>query len=685
VESRTAPVASNGRADASGISPRHPAELPLFAACLVVCLPAYAAAAVALALVILPLASVALIPLAIVLLVGWFIGLALRAAFVARIRGNGLMVGPDQLPAVHEAVARAAAALRCKTPEAYVVQYGGLREAVTKLFLGSRLLVLSSRLVDDHGGGAELKMMVGRELGRLRSRHLTWRFWLFPSMVLPFLYPAWRRATEYTADRCGLLACGDPQAAERAIYISAAGARMGRDVRPESYRKQIARSGGFWMTLSHLLASEPCLAWRASQLLRAMSQEPGRVPAPRRSILATILCVFVPGTAALRGGAGAAIGPVLLLLVVVLLMGAGASLMLFGVEAPLERLTGKTTVKRDMADLSRAAILYAHREGGGRLPASGGALAPYVSPGALRSLRDGEIIYVIEDLRRGGPLTGRTPPHVDSLEPQTILFYCPDPRSGEVIVACADGSVHATSPGECERGVRRLRARLGHSMARGGLDVRQPADVSEIRSPRAADRTRGGHIISPGGTERPRAHDRPTGRDTSPVAPAPRPRPPAAPTAPSPPKREPTLRVVWDLANWSDARKVRISSVLKKMCIELRTRSIQRQQCLAGVGIGPPAGNMRDVAYVDYKRTIETAFTDALIKDVRKHAVRRLSQTLDGVPYDRVIAFKGRLMATTFCAVQDGRCLCYWYYGPMGGFQSFRQEALGKARVIGPE
>ncbi|MBM4019660.1 MAG: M48 family metallopeptidase [Planctomycetes bacterium] len=249
------------------------------------------------------------------------------AFFATHVRGNGLRVSESQLPHVFAAVRHAAEVLNVRVPEIYVVQFGKRREAVVRLFVRSRILVLSSALVEDCGNGPELDMAIGAELARLRFRHLAWRAALAPAMLLPILYPAWRRATEYTADLCGLYVCRDAEAAMRTLFILAAGGRQGRKVGPVQYAAQVADAGGFWMTLRHLLSVRPALVWRASELMQAVAgPDAAAAPAPQRSVLALLLGCLVPGGAAqirpVLGGAGGIVALLIIALLVAMVSAA---------------------------------------------------------------------------------------------------------------------------------------------------------------------------------------------------------------------------------------------------------------------------------------------------------------------------------------------------------------------------
>ena len=283
---------------------RDPRESVLFGICCTFSMLVWGIIAILLLVVV---ARVPMLLLGIVFyaLLGWLTVTAIKAFLVTFVRGNGIMVGPDQLPHVYEAVQRAAATLGAPLPEIYVIQFGGMREAMTKTFVGRKLLILSAELVEDCDDGLELHMLMGREMAHFRFSHVPWRFWLTPSMALPLIYPAWRRSAQYTADRCGMLVCGDTRAAYRTLLILAAGGKLGRRAEARPHSRQVARSGGFWMTLSHTIGFLPAINWRAARLLAAAAGGRHATVKPQRSIFATIICALSPGGAGKAGSLGA--------------------------------------------------------------------------------------------------------------------------------------------------------------------------------------------------------------------------------------------------------------------------------------------------------------------------------------------------------------------------------------------
>jgi Zn-dependent protease with chaperone function len=274
-----------------GAPPRSAEEMTRFNICLVISLVIYAAPIVLMAWLFHRVHTVVIVGLVAVACIIWLVRLVARDFFVGHIRGNGVLVGPAQLPHILASAQKACSRFRTPLPEIYVVQFGKLRQAVAEFFLSSRIVVLSSQLAQECGQSPQLDFLLARQIGHIALRHHWWHFILAPSAILPLAYAAWRRATEYTADLCGLAVCGELQPAQHATLISAVGHLAGQ-VHLPAYHADLPDSGGFWTTIRQLRAYHPDVNWRLGRLAAAAGQAPS---GPRRSAFATVLCAFMPG------------------------------------------------------------------------------------------------------------------------------------------------------------------------------------------------------------------------------------------------------------------------------------------------------------------------------------------------------------------------------------------------------
>jgi len=125
----------------------------------------------------------------------------------------------------------------------------------------------------------ELRFILGHELGHVRLGH-TWLNSLVGGMAgipSPFLASAlltmvflwWNRACEYSADRAGLLACGQPHKAISALVKLAAGPQVRTQADLERALMHIeAEDDHAWGSLGEVLATHPMMVRRIEELRR---------------------------------------------------------------------------------------------------------------------------------------------------------------------------------------------------------------------------------------------------------------------------------------------------------------------------------------------------------------------------------------------------------------------------------
>jgi Zn-dependent protease with chaperone function len=234
---------------------RWPSEIPLFVLAVV------ASAGLWL------LAVVTIIGLVYAVMIGVFL-FVMHLALVARVRGNGVRIGPTQFPEIHAAVERLAQRIGMKTvPEAYLIQGGGVLNAFATRFGRSDMVILYTDLLeacgDDHGAR---DMIIAHELGHLACGHVRWNFAIAPAMLVPFLSGALSRAREYTCDRYGRAGAGSAESAVLGMTLLAAGGRFGRQLDRRTLMTQRAALNTGWMTIGEWLSTHPPIVKRIAQL-----------------------------------------------------------------------------------------------------------------------------------------------------------------------------------------------------------------------------------------------------------------------------------------------------------------------------------------------------------------------------------------------------------------------------------
>lgn len=196
-----------------------------------------------------------------------FIGLFLfvgHVMFIAHVRGSAVKIGPDQFPDLNESVERLARRMGFQNiPEAYVMQAGGILNALATKLFRSDMIILYSDLLEACGDDTAARdMIVAHELGHLKEGHLKHLWFLLPGMLVPFLGSALSRAREYTCDRYGLAGAGQKEGAMRGLAILAAGAKRGPSVNLKAMARQVEDLNTGWLTIGTWLASHPPLAER---------------------------------------------------------------------------------------------------------------------------------------------------------------------------------------------------------------------------------------------------------------------------------------------------------------------------------------------------------------------------------------------------------------------------------------
>ncbi|MBI2568925.1 MAG: M48 family metallopeptidase [Candidatus Schekmanbacteria bacterium] len=232
-----------------------------------------------------------------------------HALFLAHVTGNGVKLGPDQLPHLYQKVVAAARKLGlAEVPEVYLLEAGEVLNAFATKLLRRRFVILLSDLVDaceqaargEGGEPDELDFVIAHEIGHLAAGHLTWGLLLLPARAVPWLGPAYSRACEYTCDACGHVVVGDLETSSRALALLAAGGSQARRMNLDAFVDQRRDTGRFWMAVFELNASHPYLSKRVAALRER--ERPGAAPAVGRNPFAYPLApVF-----ALSSGGGAA-------------------------------------------------------------------------------------------------------------------------------------------------------------------------------------------------------------------------------------------------------------------------------------------------------------------------------------------------------------------------------------------
>jgi Zn-dependent protease with chaperone function len=147
------------------------------------------------------------------------------------IYGNSIEITASQYPQIYQVVKQASELLNIAVPTVLIMQGHGMFELfVAKRFTRRGFIILTSNMVDEFAKrptSRELMMFVGMQLGHIKAGHFD--YWFFKDVVgyaALLFHTAWKRRCRLTADRIGLLTAGKLYAAEQALFMITAGARI---------------------------------------------------------------------------------------------------------------------------------------------------------------------------------------------------------------------------------------------------------------------------------------------------------------------------------------------------------------------------------------------------------------------------------------------------------------------------
>lgn len=226
--------------------------------------------------------------------VNWYNRHAVERVMRIQYVGSNFQVTPTRIPELHQLLVEVCEGLHLGLVPEFYIQNSESTDALT---LGAEhpLIVLSTGCVND-ASREELRFILGREVGHIKSRHV---FFSNLALLAPDIGEAlsaatlgltgvisfglkatlqrWLRMSQFTADRAGLLACQDLGTAMN-VQMKLAGV-------PKTYRGQVTTEqfmaqardfedfdvslGGRFLKLLSLLEKEhPWAIVRASELLK---------------------------------------------------------------------------------------------------------------------------------------------------------------------------------------------------------------------------------------------------------------------------------------------------------------------------------------------------------------------------------------------------------------------------------
>ena len=219
-----------------------------------------------------------------------------------RLLGSSVRIEGRQLPELAEIVRDVAARLDVAVPQIFVRDDPFV--AIAAVGIGDPYALVVSSQYYEHLRRGELRFLIARELGHIAAGHTRIASLLSASgrenPVVAFVFGAWLRRAEYTADRIGLLCCDGLADAMGAIAITtfhAIGRRVDMHVLAEQRRDfetEPALRIGEWIAavpyatnridaLRAFGATPACDAWR-----ERLAAAPEATPAPAAAVGAPV-------------------------------------------------------------------------------------------------------------------------------------------------------------------------------------------------------------------------------------------------------------------------------------------------------------------------------------------------------------------------------------------------------------
>ncbi|WP_108869054.1 M48 family metallopeptidase [Aquimarina aquimarini] len=192
--------------------------------------------------------------------------------FIGYVKGSGVHVTKDQFSDLYDIVVKQCKILSIKNiPQVYILESGGLLNAMATKFVGSNYLIIYSDLYEVILDGRKdvVEFIIAHELCHIKRNHVHKKMYVFPSLIIPFLALAYSRACEYTCDAAGYSV--SPRGAVDGIKLLASGKRLYKEMNADVYSKQLESTGGFWVWFSEKLSTHPHLSKRITTDMKRAS------------------------------------------------------------------------------------------------------------------------------------------------------------------------------------------------------------------------------------------------------------------------------------------------------------------------------------------------------------------------------------------------------------------------------
>lgn len=212
--------------------------------------------------------------------------LVVEQGFTVEQLSSSVLVGPNQMPRLHNAVRKASRILDIPAPDLYVRQ-SAVPNAFTLAFLGKKPYIVITTGLLDLLTDEEILAVLGHEMGHLKCEHAIWVTLLniitqFTDFVSPFLRDRvliWQRSAEFSSDRAALLVTQNTRVVASVLMKLCGGSSKNeytKEMNVDSFLEQAKQlnqekksfGGDLFLSTYEKLATHPLPLVRAIELIK---------------------------------------------------------------------------------------------------------------------------------------------------------------------------------------------------------------------------------------------------------------------------------------------------------------------------------------------------------------------------------------------------------------------------------
>jgi len=155
----------------------------------------------------------------------------------------------------------------------YIIEKENIFQTISQMFLSRNFIILPTKLLNYTWKDIEkLKFTIANQLAHIKRWHIQTRFFISPALFIPFLWNAYLKACEYTADNFATY-YGYKQDYKKAIKDMVLPYIWDKEINPEEYIKQANEIQWLFWAFYEAKSSKPYLTKRAYNIAKRFSEE----------------------------------------------------------------------------------------------------------------------------------------------------------------------------------------------------------------------------------------------------------------------------------------------------------------------------------------------------------------------------------------------------------------------------